>query len=111
MIDDYVKQKKLWVPERAYGICLWMMPDGFPLSDGDGVLCAEGLVGDPNIEKRVKEAAKYWTGKDEGYIRWVEGARKVTESERDDQAERLANGLTPDPYEDMIDEYFKRGKR
>lgn len=103
MDNGFVKNKKLYVPERAYGVCIWIMPDGKPLSDGDGVLCAEGLVNDKNIEKQVAQAAKYWTGSDEGYATWVGGARKVSASERDDQAERLANGLNPDPYEDIIE--------
>lgn len=107
MTNDFIKDKKIWVPQRAYGICMWMMPDGFPLSDGDGVLCAEGLVGDEKVERKVAEAAKYWTGSTDGYIRWVEGARKVSASERDDQAERLAEGLVPDPLEDAIDSYFR----
>ena len=46
MIDDYVKKKDLYVPERAFGVCIWIMPDGKPLSDGDGVLCAEGVMND-----------------------------------------------------------------
>lgn len=108
MSSDIIKNKKIWVPERAFGVCIWIMPDGLPLSDGDGVLSAEGLVGDPDIEKRVTEAAKYWTGSEEGYCSWVEGARKVSASERDDQAERLANGLIADPYEDFFDQYFRR---
>lgn len=101
-----IKSKNMWVPERAYGICLWIMPDGLPLSDGDGVLCAEGLVGDEKIELRVAEAAKYWTGSESGVIRWVPGARKVSSDERDDQAERLAAGLVADPFEDMYDQHF-----
>lgn len=108
MNSDLVKNKKIWVPDRVFGICLWVMPDGLPLSDGDGVLCAEGFVGDEQVEKRVAEAARYWTGSSEGYVRWVHGARKVTASERDDQAERLANGLTPDPVEDVLDRHFRR---
>lgn len=108
MSSDIVKNKKIWVPERAYGVCIWIMPDGQPLSDGDGVLCAEGLVSDPEVEERVKAAAKYWTGSDEGYTAWVGGARKVSSSERDDQSERLANGLIADPYEDFFDQYFRR---
>lgn len=103
-----IKSKQIWVPERAFGVCIWIMPDGLPLTDGDGVLCAEGLVHDEEIEKRVAEAAKYWTGSEEGYIRWVPGARKVTASERDDQAERLNNGLIADPFEDLFDDYFRR---
>lgn len=108
MSSDIVKNQKIWVPERSYGICVWIMPDGSPLSDGDGVLCAEGLVSDPKIEKAVKEAAVYWTGSEEGYTTWISGARKVSASERDDQAERLGLGLVADPYEDFFDHYFQR---
>ena len=103
MTSDIVKNKKLWVPPRTYGVCIWIMPDGKPLSDGDGVLSAEGFVDDKNIEKRVAEAAKYWSGSSEGRIAWVHGARKISASERDDQVERLHNGLVADPYEDFFD--------
>lgn len=103
MSHDAVKNKKLWVPPRTYGVCIWIMPDGRPLSDGDGFLSAEGFIGDEKIEKRVKEAAKYWTGSDEGRVTWVHGARKISASERDDQVERLNNGLVADPYEDLFD--------
>lgn len=108
MSSDLIKNKKIWVPERSFGVCIWILPDGLPLTDGDGVLSAEGLVNDEKIEQRVREAAKYWTGSDEGYPRWVPGARKITRSEHEDQAERLSNGLVADPYEDFFDEYFGR---
>lgn len=103
MTSDIVKNKKLWVPPRTYGVCIWIMPDGKPLSDGDGVLSAEGFVGDKDIERRVTEAVKYWTGSTEGELAWVHGARKITASERDDQVERLNDGLIPDPFEDVFD--------
>jgi hypothetical protein len=103
MDTGFIKNKGLHVPKEIFGVCIWIMPDGKPLSDGDGVLCAEGLLDDKNIERQVAEAAKYWTGSDEGYATWVGGARKVTGSERDDQAERLANGLNPDPYQDIVE--------
>lgn len=110
MSSEVIKNKKLWIPERAFGVCIWIGEDGRPLSDGDGVLCSEGYVGDRAVEKRVADAAKYWTGSDVGYTRWVPGGRKISKSERDDQAERLRNGLVADPYEDFFDAYFKRGK-
>lgn len=106
MSSDIIKDKKIWIPERAYGVCIWLKADGLPLSDGDGVLSAEGLMHDPEIEKKVAEAAKYWTGTEEGRCSWIAGARKITASERDDQAERLNNGLIADPFEDVFDAYF-----
>lgn len=109
MSDGFVKNKKIWVPERAFGVCIWIMPDGLPLSDGDGYLSAEGPMYDPGIEIKMAEAVKYWTGSTEGQPSWVAGARKITPSELDDQKERLADGLIPDPYEDVMDSYF-RGK-
>jgi hypothetical protein len=107
MSSDMIKHKQIYVPQRAFGVCIWIKEDGLPLSDSDGnLLCAEGLVDDQNIEKRVAEAAHYWTGTTAGTVRWVAGARKVSDSERDDQADRLASGLIADPYEDIFDSYF-----
>lgn len=108
MSTGFSKNQRLWVPERSYGVCIWILPNGQPLSDGDGVLSAEGYVGDKNIERMVAEAAKYWTQSEEGYAAWVGGARKVTSSERDDQIDRLNNGLIPDPYEDVIEDVIRR---
>jgi hypothetical protein len=107
MTGDFVKQKKIWVPERAFGVCIWIMPDGKPLSDGDGYLSAEGPMHDPGIERKMVEAVKYWTGSTEGKIAWVAGARKITPSELDDQKQRLNDGLVPDPYEDILDSHYR----
>jgi hypothetical protein len=107
MSSDMIKHKEIYVPGRAFGVCIWVMEDGLPLTDSDGnLLCAEGLIDDKAIEKKVAEAARYWTGSSVGTTRWVAGARKISSSERDDQAERLSNGLIADPYEDIFDSYF-----
>jgi len=84
------------------------MEDGLPLSDGDGILCAEGFIGDEKIEKMVEEAAKYWTSGAGGRVSWMPGVRKVSQSEKDDQAERLAAGYIPDPMQDLIDYEVQR---
>jgi len=96
----------MWVPERSFGVCVYFTKEGQTLTDGDGVLCAEGIVGDNMIEKKVLEAGKYWTSEDNGYVRWVAGGRKISASEQEDQMERLLDGFVADPFEDMFDEHF-----
>ena len=65
--------------------------------DDNSFICA------PALNMELDEQAY-----DEGRITWVHGARKISASERDDQAERLNNGLVADPYEDFFDNYFRR---
>jgi hypothetical protein len=101
-----IKDKNIWVPERSYGVCVYFTAEGEALSDGDGVLSAEGIMYDLSIEKRVLDAGQYWSGDTDGLVKWVAGARKVSSSERDDQVERLNDGLIADPFEDMYDSHF-----
>ena len=98
------KGKNIVVPQSAFGVCLWKMPGGGFISDGDGnYMCAEGMVGDRRVESQMAEAARYWAGKDnEGKPHWVDGARKVSDSERSEQEGRLGEGELPDPVEDAI---------
>lgn len=103
MAYESVKDGSIIVPGRTFGVCIWVLPDGSVLADADGnYLCAEGFVGDTQIEQLVEKGAKYWSGSDEGQVAWIHGARKVTESERAHQVERLHQGLLPDPYEDVL---------
>ena len=106
MSSDMIKDKNIWVPERSYGVGVYFTAEGEALSDGDGVLSAEGVMYDLSIERRVLEAGKYWSGDDDGHVRWIAGGRKISAAERDDQTERLANGFVADPFEDMFDEHF-----
>ena len=107
MSSNIVKDKNLWVPERAYGVCVYFTSKDEALLDSDGgALCAEGYMHDLDIEKRVLEAGRYWSGDADGIVKWIAGARKVSSSERDDQQERLNDGLVADPFEDMYDDHF-----
>lgn len=77
--------------------------------DSDGnALSAEGFVDDPEIEAKVASAGKYWSGSEDGGVAWIHGARKVSQSEREDQVDRMNNGLMPDPFEDSFDNLKKR---
>lgn len=106
---DIVKNKKIWIPPRTWGVCIWVLPDGKALMDSDGdALSAEGFVDDPEIEAKVAAAGKYWSGSEEGSVAWIHGARKVSHSEKEDQVDRMNNGLMPDPFEDSFDNLKKR---
>tara|TARA_Y100000034_G_scaffold132527_1_gene195757 strand:+ start:2376 stop:2720 length:345 start_codon:yes stop_codon:yes gene_type:complete len=104
MARNYVDKSGLLIPQQVFGVCVWTLPNGKLLMDSDkNILCAEGSVGDPKIERQVAEAAAYWSDNAGGRIRCIEGARKVSDSERDDQMERLIDGDVPDPLEDVLD--------
>jgi len=48
------KRKNIVVPQSAFGVCLWKMPDGGFIADGDGnYMCAEGMVGDRKVESQM----------------------------------------------------------
>lgn len=99
---DPIRKKTIVVPESAHGVCLWQLDEtskygaGF-VSDSDrNYLCMEGLVGDPRVERAMAEAVEYWTGETGGRPIWKAGHRQISDSEFDDQNERLEVGLIPD---------------
>jgi hypothetical protein len=95
---NHQKSRKFIVPEHSYGVCLWDV-DGAYLSDGDGFLSMEGVVGDKRVEDKVREAAYYWLEEKIGSPVWIRGGRKITADELDDQNARLLAGKIPDPIE------------
>ncbi|SVC63181.1 uncharacterized protein METZ01_LOCUS316035 [marine metagenome] len=101
---NYVDRGGILMPDRIFGICAWRLPSGELIMDADrNILCAEGFVGDPVIERQVAEAAAYWSDNAGGKVHWVEGARKISDDELDDQGGRLLDGKIPDPMEDFFD--------
>ena len=53
MKDPSIKNSSMWLPERSFGVCVYFTNEGQALTDGDGVLCAEGIMGDSKVEKKV----------------------------------------------------------
>ena len=87
------------VVEDEFGVCLWEMPGGLYLGDGEGhFLSAYGKVQDPIIEQKMLVAAVAHMGDEarEGKPFWMPGSRKVTDNEHDDQMERMLDGKIPD---------------
>jgi hypothetical protein len=92
------------ITEDITGVCLWMMPDGACLGDDEGkFLSMEGYLHDFIIEKKMRDAAKFWVGPEalEGKPHWISGSRKITDGESDDHMERMLDGDIPDPVDAM----------
>lgn len=85
-------------------ICLWALPNGAILSDGQGnYFCAESFKeNDSSVEMRMRQSVRNM-GIEGGFPLWKPG-RKVSESEHDDQMERLLDGKIPDPEEEYLDQ-------
>jgi hypothetical protein len=92
-------KRTIAVPESAYGVCLWQMPDGSYLGQDGHYLSLEGVMGDRRVEEKMRKSAEYWLESTEGRPAWISGARKVTDDEYDDQSARLRDGLIPDEYD------------
>lgn len=60
----------------------------------------EGVRGDQRVEAKMRNAATYWLGETIGEPFWIEG-RKISDSEWEDQNERLHDGKIPDPVDEM----------
>jgi len=99
------------IVEDVMGVCLWRMPDGTYLGDDEGrFLSAFGYLDDPIIEQKMKNAAISYMGLEGamGEPIWMPGSRQVTDSEADDQMERMLDGKIPD----VVDQYkqIQRGR-
>jgi len=99
------------VREYDFGTCLWEMPGGGYLGDGDEFLSMEGKLGSPRVEKLMREHAIHHAGETAalGRAAWIEGARKVTRNEHDDQMARMLDGEIPD-WEDETRQVILRAK-
>lgn len=109
LYDTISLMKKLIIPESSYGVCVWEFPDGTCFGNNDGVLSMEGVIGDHRVEAKMRTAAQYWLGENEGKPKWVSGARKVTMDEWEDQSARFRDGKIPDPV-DEARQIMQRGK-
>lgn len=83
-------------PDVGFGVCVWELEKGVYLKDSEGnYFCAQGRVGDLRMEKRMRDAVR--SNFDlPGKPVWFPSFRKVTDSEYEDQMERLLDGKVPD---------------
>ena len=105
------KPKALLIPETSMGVCLWDMGNKQFLSDGNGFLSLEGVVGDIRVEEKMRKAAHYWLGEAKGKPHWITGARKVSDDEYYEQLDRLKAGMIPDPVDELRQAEINRRRR
>lgn len=93
------KSKVSSVSETNIGIYVWELPEGIYLADGQGnVLSIASRRGDIQRIKKICDAARHH-GYPDGNPVFIEGVRKITDEEYNDQIRRMAAGETPDEYD------------
>lgn len=90
------------VDNAQYGVWCWELPNGRLLSDGEGnYLSLNGLKDDLRCMMKLRRAAASY-GYAQGKPVFKVGKRKVTDSEWEDQMERMKNGDIADPLDPAI---------
>jgi len=100
MVMSGLKSSKVTViSETNIGLYVWQMPNGQIVTDQNkDVMNIPAMRGDITAITKISNAAKK-LGIDEGSPLFLEGARRVTEEELEEQTERMSSGLIPDPYD------------
>lgn len=87
------------VSETDIGLYVWQMPNRqIVTNENRDVMNIPALRGDLSAIAKISSAARK-LGINEGSPLFLEGARRITEEELDEQKERMAAGLIPDPYD------------
>lgn len=87
------------VSETNLGVYVWQLPDESFVADQEAnVMSIAAFRGDLTAISAIRKAANYY-GFDEGTPVFLEGARKITDEELQEQIYRMNQGLVPDPYD------------
>jgi hypothetical protein len=107
-------QSKLSVVSQTdIGLYVWEMPDGRIVADEDqNIMNIPARRGDLFAISKIVDAAKYY-GLEEGKPLFIEGSRRITNEELQEQRQRMLDGLVPDPYDigvykDAIEDGFNQ---
>lgn len=98
-VDKQRSRMKFVSDGLEWGLYVWQMEDGNVLGDRDGnVLNVPSVRGDLMKMAKLSNAVK-GLGIVGGQPLFLEGQRRVSEGEWEDQMARLMDGYTPDPYD------------
>ena len=94
-----------------YGIYVWILPNGEPFKDDEGnTLNIPSMRHDIKNMSLLAKSAAYW-GKPDGVAKFMPGVGRVTDSEAQEDIERMANGLTPYGDTDNWKEIFANERK
>lgn len=84
-------------PDMEWGLCVWQLPDGTYVQDAEGNYLSAGpaKLYNRTVMQNMVGAVRS-LGVTEGKPFWLPGFRKVSNSEWEDQMERLMEGKIPD---------------
>lgn len=96
------------ISETNLGVYMWEMPDGRWAADQDmNFLNIPATRGDLTAIAKITKVANSYEELKAGKPVFVEGVRRVTDAEYEDQVARLQSGLIPDEldigvYKDLL---------
>lgn len=93
-----------------YGLYVWKLPNGELFQDENGnTLNVPSYEHDIEKMSKLSQAAAYW-GKPEGQPVFMAGVGRATESEYEEDMERMISGLTPYGDTDAWREEFNNAR-
>lgn len=93
------KSRISMVSETNLGVYVWKLSDDtFVADENANVMSISAFRGDLKAISAIRKAANYY-GFPEGEPVFLEGHRKISDEELQEQVYRMNQGLVPDPYE------------
>lgn len=87
------------VSETNLGVYVWKLPNNtFVADENANVMSISAFRGDLSAISAITKAARHY-GFPEGEPVFLEGHRKVSDEEFQEQVYRMSQGLVPDPYD------------
>lgn len=99
------------VSETDLGVYVWQFPDGTFFADSEmNVLSITARRNDLSAMSKLSTAAKHY-GATEGTPVFLEGKRKISDAELQEQIDRMKGGFVPDPLDIGVYKDWKNGNR
>lgn len=111
MVMNEKKSNISAVSETNLGVYVWQLPNDTFVADEDAnVMSISAMRGDLLAISKITKAARHY-GFPEGEAVFLEGHRKITDEELQEQIYRMNQGLVPDPYDIGVYKEEMRRKR